>query len=50
MTNRECRKFLGIDSPDIVYRLLKDMDLEVEGAKRNRTYVMKMGMSFRENK
>lgn len=50
MTNRECRKFLGITSPDIVYRLLKDMDLEVEGAKRNRTYVMKMGKSFRENK
>lgn len=41
MTNRDCRKFLGVDSPDIAYRLLKDMDLKIEGAKRNRTYEMK---------
>lgn len=48
MTNRECRKFLGIESPQKAYRLLQSMDLEVEGGNRNRTYRLNLRMDSRE--
>lgn len=40
MTNKDCRNFLNVTSPQIAYRLLQSMDLEVSGAKRNRVYFM----------
>lgn len=40
MTNKDCREFLRIKDAQLAYRLLQSMDLETQGANRNRTYWM----------
>jgi len=42
MTNQDCRNFLEIPRHDTATRVLQSMELEIEGAKRNRTYSMKI--------
>lgn len=44
ITNKECREFMSIQSPQLVTRMLKEINLTVEGRGRSTTY--KMG--FRE--
>lgn len=40
MTNADCRSFLHIDKHQTATRVLQSMNLQTEGAKRNRTYSM----------
>lgn len=40
MTNADCRSFLHIDKHQTATRILKSMNLQTEGANRNRTYSM----------
>lgn len=41
MRNKDCREFLRVDRQQTAHRLLASMELEVDGAKRNRSYIMK---------
>lgn len=42
MRNKDCREFLRVDRQQTAHRILASMELGVEGAKRNRTYVMQL--------
>ncbi|WP_252501777.1 nuclease-related domain-containing protein [Sporosarcina sp. Marseille-Q4943] len=44
MRNKDCREFLRVDKQQTAHRLLASMDLEVVGAKRNRSYYMSFHM------
>ncbi|WP_432363387.1 NERD domain-containing protein [Sporosarcina sp. UB5] len=48
MRNKDCREFLKVDRQQTAHRLLASMDLEVEGAKRNRSYTMKFFMESKK--
>lgn len=38
ITNQECRELLKVDSEDLIRRILLDLDLEVRGKNKSRTY------------
>jgi len=42
MKNKDCREFLHIDRQQTANRVLKSMDLQTEGANRNRSYSMNL--------
>ncbi|MGN7385774.1 nuclease-related domain-containing protein [Sporosarcina sp. SAFN-015] len=48
MRNKDCREFLRVDRQQTAHRLLASMDLEVEGAKRNRSYTLKFHMESKK--
>ncbi|MCM3636287.1 NERD domain-containing protein [Sporosarcina luteola] len=48
MRNKDCREFLRVDRQQTAHRLLTSMDLDVEGAKRNRLYIMKFDMESKK--
>ena len=41
ITNRECRAFLHLPQRNTATRILKSMDMHIEGKQKNRTYSMK---------
>ena len=40
ITNKKCREFLGVQSHQLVSRLLKEMNLIIEGKGNRTTYKM----------
>jgi len=42
ITNKECREFLGVQSRQLVTRMLKEMNLIVVGTGKKTNYLMEM--------
>ena len=42
ITNKKCREFLCIQNPQLVTRILKDLNLTVEGTGKKTKYKMKL--------
>ena len=47
MKNKDCREFLHIDRQQTANRILNSMNLQTEGANRNRSYSMNLRLKLK---